>query len=904
PHSPNLQADQQEPSAACEDTPSFSPLHQQTENREENEIAEDGPIADVSEHTVEDIHASQEDDEEEFPTEDDDLEWDSDESDEDSDPDLQEERASFASLLSAHKYTRSHHSSDEMTNLINHKNWGANNHQLLPWILLTPRHLLDLYYNMKMLPAKRPYYMQSAATQQEGVEQGDTLFAQPAHLTSATAPSSSASAILDNSDRPSGTPLDPLDISDLDLEADQAVSQGLAPGWSISGQQATARASIREGEISFDIAWTPGPEPPSIPPTVPLAPHTVLTLRGSAIGSWRGHLWTPSRGDIIRHPPRTVASPTIVAYRPLNTPPKGPALPSGACLTMRPVGTWISSTRFDLTSARTPRFWLVHIESSPPAGQGELPLTAGQSFFLEWMGDEREWVRRPRFADDIQQLGGFSTISELPPPEPPLPPQRHGFDNADPAPRRPKNTQTGVAPDRAGPYQQPPQRLTPQTTAAKVASTTTTNPTRPAKASVKAGPKAKPPPLPPQPSSGSESETSWPSEDPVAPEEDEEALSMMSTKKSGGADKNKSEPDNDDHEITSHMQRPTISPSPPSEEKETKNGETNPEEPSQTEWMTVVHNFPFPPQQPVLTHMAYHAAFYISKLIELYDEEHMTVSFHVANPLTEIEATLGNLNANYEHLPRRHVQNELGRIQAMLEESRTKGGSRPWEKQFPWPTRPPADVLVTWRNWYNGSERSAQRTRGAHPPRRDKSKPVVVTSDQTLGHAVPGTDPVRLEMTSWTEMGSYDPPSKDTDLNLELLTYLFLPPIAPYMTDMDQAAVFYLYPRESLQYLDLPGKFYQNRPMNVLKAQHIMERLMPFMEQEAAIMLQEAHALLMQWTTDLWGTPIALVVADQQQAGREDAGDEESCTATVPFSPLDATVPDEEALTEHAAGAG
>ena len=93
-------------------------------------------------------------------------------------------------------------------------------------------------------------------------------------------------------------------------------------------------------------------------------------------------------------------------------------------------------------------------------------------------------------------------------------------------------------------------------------------------------------------------------------------------------------------------------------------------------------------------------------------------------------------------------------------------------------------------------------------------------------------------------------------------------------------------------------------PMNVLKAQHIMERLMPFMEQEAAIMLQEAHALLMQWTTDLWGTPIALVVADQQQAGREDAGDEESCTATVPFSPLDATVPDEEALTEHAAGAG
>ena len=93
-------------------------------------------------------------------------------------------------------------------------------------------------------------------------------------------------------------------------------------------------------------------------------------------------------------------------------------------------------------------------------------------------------------------------------------------------------------------------------------------------------------------------------------------------------------------------------------------------------------------------------------------------------------------------------------------------------------------------------------------------------------------------------------------------------------------------------------------PMNVLKAQHIVERLMPFLEQEAAIMLQEAHALLLQWTTALWGTPIALVEEEPQHAERERAEDDESCTATVPFSPLYATAPDEEAHADQAAGAG
>ena len=276
----------------------------------------------------------------------------------------------------------------------------------------------------------RPLYMQNPDSAYEGVEQGDALFSQPAHLTSATTPFSSASSITKIGGQPRNTTIDPLDTADLDIEANRAISHGQAPGWNINGHESTMRSSIRAGEISFDIAWTPGAAPPTIPPSIPLAPHNVLTLKGSAIGAWRGHVWTPTQGDVIRHPPRVVEAPTIVAYRPLNTPPKGPALASGVCITLRPVGSWISTTKFELTFARTPRFWLVQVESSPTAGQGEWPLSAGQTFFLEWMGSEREWVRRPRFSGDVKQLGGFSIVPPYPQPRPPTPPQRRNHTQA------------------------------------------------------------------------------------------------------------------------------------------------------------------------------------------------------------------------------------------------------------------------------------------------------------------------------------------------------------------------------------------------------------------------------------------------------------------------------------------
>ena len=114
----------------------------------------------------------------------------------------------------------------------------------------------------------RPHYMQLPSSVPDGVEQGGTLFAQPSHLTSATAPSSSASAIMHSGGRPHNVEPDPLDTADLDLEANRAVAQGQAPAWSISSHEPTARASIRVDEISLDIAWTPGAGPPTIPPSI------------------------------------------------------------------------------------------------------------------------------------------------------------------------------------------------------------------------------------------------------------------------------------------------------------------------------------------------------------------------------------------------------------------------------------------------------------------------------------------------------------------------------------------------------------------------------------------------------------------------------------------------------------
>ena len=136
---------------------------------------------------------------------------------------------------------------------------------------------------------------QRGTASSQSSQAGDVLFTQPPHLTAtATTPSSSAR----------GQPMQP-DISDLEDQANVAVQQGNAPRWEIEDDTNSMRSSIRIGEVTFDISWLQGAGPPTLSPTIPIAPNVVFSARGTVAGSWRGVLWTPEQHEIIRHPPRT-----------------------------------------------------------------------------------------------------------------------------------------------------------------------------------------------------------------------------------------------------------------------------------------------------------------------------------------------------------------------------------------------------------------------------------------------------------------------------------------------------------------------------------------------------------------------------------------------------------------------
>ena len=69
-------------------------------------------------------------------------------------------------------------------------------------------------------------------------------------------------------------------------------------------------------------------------------------------------------------------------------------------------------------------------------------------------------------------------------------------------------------------------------------------------------------------------------------------------------------------------------------------------------------------------------------------------------------------------------------------------------------------------------------------------------------------------------------------------------------------------------------------PYNILRAQQLLEAVMPFTEQQVAASLQEVHSLLFQWTTGIWGEPIILsdsvetvVAPPVEPADMEEAGD-------------------------------
>ena len=203
---------------------------------------------------------------------------------------------------------------------------------------------------------------QSSSHDPTTTTEGDVLFVQPAHLTSNSASSSSAAF---------GAPIQP-DISDLEAQAETAIQEGRAPRWDIEDDTTSMRSSLRIGNVSFDLSWHEGAGPPTLPPTIPIAPNVIFSARGTGAGALEPPCKTKPF-DILRH------EPAIVAYKTLSSPwSAGPTLSPGYSSRSTTPSANGSPRQDSSSAAGTPRFWLVIVGAAPAEATGELPLQAGE----------------------------------------------------------------------------------------------------------------------------------------------------------------------------------------------------------------------------------------------------------------------------------------------------------------------------------------------------------------------------------------------------------------------------------------------------------------------------------------------------------------------------------------------
>ena len=564
---------------------------------------------------------------------------------------------------------------------------------------------------------------------------------------------------------------------------------------------------------------------------------------------------------------------------------------------MYPVGEWIAVTRFELSYARTPRFWLVVVDAVPDLTQaGELPLQSGEEFFLEWQGTKREWVRRPRFQGDIQRLGGFSVIPPLLPPEPPIPPERTGF------PPTQRRGSTPASSSSSSSSAAPRGQLHMPTASSHARARNNATPQ-----DFGGGHPKSRPPLPPQTTSGSESETSWPSEDPE-PERTGDVDVDASTTTSTAATTPTTTNTNNNEDHASFMQRmppprrPTTTPTTSTNE----SGEARP--PRGTEsWIPeaapqtstellqaltkVIHkllqaSFSQPSEQ--VTILAYRACSYLTQMQTLGlpssnvptlgdtpQPPPTAATFTLDNPLIEADATLNQLLQGHRDIPRRHLYNEMARVEQLL--SDTKHMLAAWGKD---PEVPGAHEGIA------GIKNALDAMDWCHLAVEEGN---IAQIEETLQIAVQATQRSRNYMDmliAWIQSRFEDnagspPKRKKTSERAtgsgEAPVYIQQPQPPPPQEDPA--------PRRRGPETDLPpdqgGEDGQVRPplqrrrqtqsqmegrteaeaspYAILRAQQLLKQALPFLEQELAVLVSEAYANLYTWTTAIWGHPIQLV---------------------------------------------
>ena len=594
--------------------------------------------------------------------------------------------------------------------------------------------------------------------------------------------------------------------------------------------------------------------------------------------------------------------------------------------------------RFELGFARTPRFWLVVIDHAPPPVPGRIPLRSGQSFWLEWRGVEKVWKRRPRFDNDVHALGGFSSVPEEQEPRPPTPPQRR--DPPD-APRGRPSQPTGFNPQRFVDTRPLRGRLIsqPEPSADSAGSSSTSRPLTTTAADNRAHPaeptlqqqlplqqqqakrrakspiaKARPPQ--PPPSSGSETETSWPSEDPNHAE-DNDAMGLTQL--------NRTTATLADEVIFMQRQQPprpneTNNPArrPNSENPQLQHAlPAHPPQPPvemENPWFSVSANFEgdftvsgllrllhrvlheilqqsFSHPNEYLTNLAYHACYYLSKLQSTNDRQTYEMSsgsfpaqtapgptamvLCITNSFVEAEATLDSLVQNHRELPRRHLEKELRRAEGLLRDGRAIFKS--------WARDPNAPGALP------GTAASQNALDGVSFSHLSIEEGGIASLEENLQLALAATQRCSTYMNQlleWIEThfqdgidkgspspkkrkvekasGSDNPPcfeKADGDDGEPLQPNKSLQPqmgMRPQCPDLPAPARRHEQRDPGLPHGATGGPEPGAAPFNILKAQQVLEGIMPFTEQQVAASLQEVHSLLSQWTTALWGEPIVL----------------------------------------------
>ena len=273
-----------------------------------------------------------------------------------------------------------------------------------------------------------------------------------------------------------------------------------------------------------------------------------------------------------------------------------------------------------------------------------------------------------------------------------------------------------------------------------------------------------------------------------------------------------------------------------------------------------------------------------------------TTIFALDNPVIEAEATLAHMGQNYGELPRRHLYKELARIEQLLKD--TKHVLVAWGRDPQAPgahegaaairnalnaldwlhlaieegnvaqigdtiaealhavqrTKGYMEALLDWLRvkFSNTTGSPAKKRRATEKATGSNQKPEMEMLPENLHAEGPASEPAALPPPPHGAL-RHDRDRQEGDAPAE--------PAAPVLSNGQ--------PREATPYA-------------ILKAQGILKRIMPFAEQEIAQHIAEAHVLLEQWTTALWGQPIQLVDSADTESGMQD---EQLDTALPPTLP-------------------